>query len=101
MDRVRRIRRPGHRTVDYAVTPFPPQPGERTVRDDDTVVSFRCPRCQGVTAQLDVDVAPAKGRSPEPVLPHLVECQCGQPHAGRPENAPAWGCGGYWNQLDD
>ncbi|WP_430501279.1 hypothetical protein ACQRWP_06745 [Micromonospora trifolii] len=93
-------RKLAHRTVAYAITPFPPQPAERTMRDGDTIARFHCPRCQGTTAQLEVEAAPAKGAGPQPALPNLVECQCGQPHAGRPENAPAWGCGGFWNEFD-
>lgn len=82
----------------YAITPFPSQPAERPRCDG--VARFRCPRCQGTTALQVTDAAPAKGAAPASALPNLVECHCGQPHAGRPENAPAWGCGGFWNELD-
>jgi hypothetical protein len=91
----------GHEPVDYALTPLLPVPAVRSEQDGETIARFRCPRCAGVTAQLEwMDVATAKGsRSSSEPAPNLVECQCGQPHPGRPDNAPAWGCGGYWNEL--
>ncbi|MHA5051354.1 hypothetical protein [Streptomyces sp. SD15] len=95
-----------HEPVDYALTALPPQSATLTNHDGETIARFRCPRCQGRTAQLVTDVLPGKGvlpwtRAAAPAVPgpNLVECQCGQPHSGRPENATTWGCGGYWNEL--
>ncbi|MEU8819446.1 hypothetical protein [Actinoplanes sp. NPDC048796] len=96
----------GHQPVEYELVPQPPQPSTRVRRDDETVVLSTCPRCLGPMAQLDGEAAPAKGiRFPRrhtavPAWePDVVECQCGLPHPGRPENAPAWGCGAFWNEL--
>jgi hypothetical protein len=97
----------GHVDVDYELAPQPPQYSDLVRRDDERILVFECPRCHGPTAQLDGDAAPGKGlrlwgRAPAAAVPepNVVECQCGMPHPGRPENAPAWGCGAFWNEQD-
>jgi hypothetical protein len=98
--------RPDHQDCDFSPESLAPQPAENVSPSGDrgVVRRWRCPRCQGVTSRRDTRVAPGKGSGESAVasIPAdrvVVECDCGRPHHGRPDNVFRRGCGAYWHGV--
>jgi hypothetical protein len=71
----------------------------RVTTDTAIRVVDRCPRCGGTTVK-DFRFVPAQGpvvtRSAPELDDALMQCDCGEPHVGRPGGERRQGCGYAW-----